>query len=126
MTGQNSRSPEKKASEVDRNAQRQRALEKLEALVLEALHSGPLIEVTPEYWLKKRRDFMRKHMSDPVIRVQFERLSALDDARWAARAEAAEAEGGYLGPEKSMKALSNLLHRSTAPGKRKQKTPKRS
>ncbi len=41
---------------------------------------------------------------------EYKRLRALEDAWWAARAEAAEAEGGYLGPEKSMEALLNLLH----------------
>jgi prevent-host-death family protein len=41
---------------------------------------------------------------------EYARLSALEDAWWAARANAAEAEGGYLGPEKSMKALLSLLH----------------
>lgn len=41
---------------------------------------------------------------------EYERLSALEDAWWAARATAAEAKGGYLGPEKSMEALLNLLH----------------
>lgn len=42
--------------------------------------------------------------------AEYERLSALEDAWWAARAEAAEAEGGYLGPEKSKAALLDLLH----------------
>ncbi len=42
--------------------------------------------------------------------AEYERLSALEDAWWAARAKAAEAEGRYLGPEKSMEALLNLLH----------------
>src|SRR5271163_2457611 len=42
--------------------------------------------------------------------AEYERLSALEDAWWAARAEAAEAEGGYLGPEKSVEALLSLLH----------------
>ena len=79
MTKQNSRSPEKEASE----AERQRAAEKLEALALEGLRSGHLIEATPEYWLKKHRDFMRKHMQDPAIRAQVERLNALQDAQWA-------------------------------------------
>jgi antitoxin Phd len=42
--------------------------------------------------------------------AEYRRLVALEDAWWAARAEAAEAEGGYLGPEKSMDALLKLLH----------------
>jgi len=41
---------------------------------------------------------------------EYVRLSALEDAWWAARAKVAEAEGGYLGPEKSMEALLSLLH----------------
>ena len=41
---------------------------------------------------------------------EYERLRALEDAWWAARAKAAEAEGGYLGPEKSMEALLTRLH----------------
>jgi antitoxin Phd len=42
--------------------------------------------------------------------AEYQRLSALEDAWWAARAKAAETEGRYLGPEKSMEALLNLLH----------------
>jgi antitoxin Phd len=42
--------------------------------------------------------------------TEYRRLVALEDAWWAARAEAAEAEGGYLGPEKSIAALLKLLH----------------
>ncbi len=42
--------------------------------------------------------------------AEYERLRALEDAWWAARARAAEAKGRYLDPEKSMEALVNLLH----------------
>ncbi len=42
--------------------------------------------------------------------AEYERLSALEDAWWAARAKAAEAESGYLGPEESMETLLKLLH----------------
>jgi len=42
--------------------------------------------------------------------AEYQRLSGLEDAWWAARAKAAEAEGGYLVPEESMEALLNLLH----------------
>lgn len=47
--------------ELIRNDQRRRAIEKLEALALEGLASGKLIEATPEYWRKKHRDFARRH-----------------------------------------------------------------
>ena len=39
---------------------------------------------------------------------EYERLSALDDAWWAAQAKASEASG-YLGPEKSMELLTRLM-----------------
>lgn len=44
--------------------------------------------------------------------AEYERLSALEDAWWAARAKAAEAEGRYLGSDKSMGALLTLLNES--------------
>ena len=40
---------------------------------------------------------------------EYERLEALEDAWWAARAEAAEKEGGWLGPEESEKLMQELL-----------------
>jgi prevent-host-death family protein len=39
---------------------------------------------------------------------EYERLSALDDAWWAAQAKASAASG-YLGPEKSMELLMKLI-----------------
>jgi len=39
--------------------------------------------------------------------AEYQRLSALEDAGWAARAKAAEAEGRYLSLEKSMEATKN-------------------
>ncbi len=47
--------------ELIREDQRRRAMEKLEQLALEGLASGNPIEVTPEYWRKKHRDFARRH-----------------------------------------------------------------
>jgi antitoxin ParD1/3/4 len=47
--------------ELIREDQRRRAIEKLERLALEGLASGNPIEVTPEYWRKKQRDFARRH-----------------------------------------------------------------
>jgi antitoxin ParD1/3/4 len=47
--------------ELIRNDQRRRAIEKLERLLLEGAASGTPIEVTPEYWKKKRRELARRH-----------------------------------------------------------------
>jgi antitoxin ParD1/3/4 len=47
--------------ELIRNDQRRRAVEKLERLLLEGAASGTPIEVTPEYWKKKRRELARRH-----------------------------------------------------------------
>ena len=40
---------------------------------------------------------------------EYQRLEALDDAWWAARADAAEKEGDWLGPEESEKYLREIL-----------------
>jgi hypothetical protein len=40
-----------------REDERRRAIEKLEALLLEGSASGPPIEVTPEYWKEKAPRF---------------------------------------------------------------------
>jgi antitoxin Phd len=42
--------------------------------------------------------------------AEYERLAAVEHAWWAERAEAAEAQRGYLGREKSMAGLLKLLH----------------
>ena len=39
-----------------RERQKQKAQEKLEALLLEGLDSGPSVEVTPEWWQELRRE----------------------------------------------------------------------
>lgn len=44
-----------------RDDQRRRAEEKLEALLLEGLHSGDPIEITPEYWERKRKQLIERH-----------------------------------------------------------------
>jgi antitoxin ParD1/3/4 len=44
-----------------REAQRREAQEVLEAKLLEGLNSGPVIEVTPEYWEKKRAELLERH-----------------------------------------------------------------
>jgi len=44
-----------------RDDQKRRAEERLEALLLEGLNSGEPIEITPEYWEKKRTQLMERH-----------------------------------------------------------------
>ena len=44
-----------------RDDQRRRAAERLEALLLEGLNSGEPIEITPEYWEKKRTQLIERH-----------------------------------------------------------------
>jgi antitoxin ParD1/3/4 len=41
--------------------QKRQAEEKLEALLIEGLDSGPPIEVTPEFWEKKRAALLERH-----------------------------------------------------------------
>ena len=40
--------------------QKRRLEERIDGLLLEGLHSGEPIEVTPEYWEKKKRKLMEK------------------------------------------------------------------
>ena len=40
---------------------------------------------------------------------EYQRLEAIEDAWWAARADAAEREGDWLGPEESEKYLREIL-----------------
>jgi antitoxin ParD1/3/4 len=44
-----------------REDQKRRAEEKLETLLLEGLDSGAPIEITPEYWEKKRIQIIKRH-----------------------------------------------------------------
>jgi antitoxin ParD1/3/4 len=45
---------------------RRRAARKhLEELLLAGLHSGPGIEVTPEYWEAKKQAFLARHQGKP-------------------------------------------------------------
>ena len=44
-----------------RDDQKRRAEAKLEALPLEGLNSGEPIEITPEYWEKKRAQLIERH-----------------------------------------------------------------
>ena len=44
-----------------REAQRHAAREELEEKLIEGLNSGPSIEVTPEYWAKKKATLLKRH-----------------------------------------------------------------
>jgi len=44
-----------------RDDQKRRTEEKLEALLLEGLNSGEPIEITPEYWERKRAQLVERH-----------------------------------------------------------------
>ena len=48
-----------------RDDQKRRAEEKLEALLLEGLNSGEPIEITPEYWEKKRARLIERQNKKP-------------------------------------------------------------
>ena len=47
--------------ELIRADEKRRAQERLETLLLEGLESGKPIEITPEYWQKKRAKLLAKH-----------------------------------------------------------------
>lgn len=44
-----------------REDQKRRAEEKLERLLLEGLNSGEPIEITPEFWERKRTELIERH-----------------------------------------------------------------
>lgn len=44
-----------------RDDQKRRSDEKLEALLLEGLNSGEPIEITPEFWERKRTQLIERH-----------------------------------------------------------------
>ena len=44
-----------------REDEKRTAEEKLEALLLEGLNSGDPIEITPEYWERKRQQLIKRH-----------------------------------------------------------------
>ena len=56
--------PSEYLRELLRHDQKRRADEKLEALLLEGLSFGSPIEVTPEYWEKKRHQLISRHTND--------------------------------------------------------------
>ena len=47
--------------ELIREDQRRAAEEKLEALLVEGLESGEPVEVTPEFWERKRQELLKRH-----------------------------------------------------------------
>ena len=53
--------PSEYLRELLRQDQKQRAQEKLEALLLEGLNSGDPIEITPEFWERKRAQLIERH-----------------------------------------------------------------
>ncbi|MEO8099032.1 MAG: type II toxin-antitoxin system ParD family antitoxin [Acidobacteriota bacterium] len=53
--------PSEYVRELLRQDQKKRAEEKLEALLLEGLNSGDAIEITPEYWERKRTQLVERH-----------------------------------------------------------------
>lgn len=44
-----------------RDDQKRRAEERLEALLLEGLHSGAPLDITPEFWERKRKRLIERH-----------------------------------------------------------------
>ena len=52
--------PSEYLRELLRQDQKQRSEEKLETLLLEGLESGEPIEISPEYWEKKRKRLMER------------------------------------------------------------------
>jgi antitoxin ParD1/3/4 len=53
--------PSEYVRELLRQDQDRRAGEKLEALLLDGLHSGDPIKITPEYWETKRKQLIERH-----------------------------------------------------------------
>jgi antitoxin ParD1/3/4 len=60
--------PSEYLRELVRRDQRQRAEEKLEALLLEGLQSGEPIEITAEYWETKRLQLIDRHAQKTGVR----------------------------------------------------------
>jgi len=59
--------PSEYVRELLREDQKRRAEEKLEALLLEGLNSGKPIDVTPEYWEKKRQQLIERHRTKKKV-----------------------------------------------------------
>lgn len=54
-------SPSEYVSELIRADQRRKAEDRLDALLLEGLESGPSIPVTSEYWEEKKQSLIQRH-----------------------------------------------------------------
>lgn len=59
--------PSEYVRELLREDQKRRAEEKLEALLLEGLNSGKPIDVTQEYWEKKRRRLVERSRTKKLV-----------------------------------------------------------
>ncbi|MEW6365032.1 MAG: type II toxin-antitoxin system Phd/YefM family antitoxin [Acidobacteriota bacterium] len=62
--------------------------------------------------------------SHVVLRYEdYERMARIEDAYWAAKAAEAEKSGKFLGPEKTMKRIQQMIHakraEEDAPGRRR-------
>ena len=53
--------------ELLREDQHRRAEEKIEILLLEGLNSGKPIQITPEYWEKKRQQLIKRHKTKSKV-----------------------------------------------------------
>lgn len=60
--------PSEYVHELLRQDQTRRAEQRLAELLLEGLHSGDAVEVTPEYWEQKRLQLLDRHQSKPEAR----------------------------------------------------------
>jgi antitoxin ParD1/3/4 len=60
--------PSEYVRELVRRDRKQRAEERLEALLLEGLNSGEPIEITPEYWENKRQQLIERHSNKTSTR----------------------------------------------------------
>jgi len=54
-------SPSEYIRELIREDQRRAEQEKLEALLIQGLESGEPVEVTPEFWERKRKELVARH-----------------------------------------------------------------
>ncbi len=59
--------PSEYVRELLREDQKRRAEDKLEAQLLEGLNSGKPIEITPEYWEKKRQQLIERHRTKEKV-----------------------------------------------------------
>jgi len=57
--------PSEYLRELVRQDQKRRAEERLESLLLEGLNSGTPIEITPEFWERKRQNLIERHSGRP-------------------------------------------------------------